>query len=104
MGVYKNYNNALVESEKYESATVISDGEFYRVYIAMSNDDNLTSKLEDYYKSKNIHYYLKKIVLPQEFLATFDNYQKVLLNTSDYDTINKNLLKEYSEVINGVYD
>lgn len=104
VGVYKSYSNALEESKKYESATVINDGDFYRVFIAMANDKDLIMKLESYYKSNNIYYYLKNIVLPDEFLTSFENYQKVLLSTDNIDIVNKNLLKEYSDSINGVYN
>lgn len=104
VGVYKELENAKKEVAKYSSGTIIPDGEFYRIYIAISNNKETINKLKEYYDSKKINYYLKNITIPEDFMSIFTNYQEVLLKTSSYDEVNKNLLKEYSEVINGVYN
>ncbi len=104
VGVFRKLENAQNEVVKYSSGTIIADGEFYRIFIAISNDQETVNKLKEYYDSKKINYYLKNITIPDEFMPTFTNYQEVLLKTTSYDEVNKNLLKEYREVINGVYN
>lgn len=104
VGVYRNLENANKEASKYPSGTIIIDGEFYRIFIAISSNEQVTTKLKNYYDSKKIHYYLKSIVIPDDFMSTFSNYQEVLLKTTSYDEINSKMMKEYSESINGVYN
>lgn len=104
VGVFRKLENAQKEAVKYSSGTIIADGEFYRIFIAISNNQEIVNKLKEYYDSKKINYYLKNITIPDEFMSTFTNYQEVLLKTTSYDEVNKNLLKEYNEVINGVYN
>lgn len=104
VGVFRKLENASQEATKYSSGTIIADGEFYRIFIAISNNQETINKLKEYYDSKKINYYLKNITIPDDFMSTFTNYQEVLLKTTSYDEVNKNLLKEYNEVINGVYN
>ncbi len=104
VGVFRKLENAENEVTKYPSGTIIADGEFYRIFIAISNNQETVNKLKEYYDSKKINYYLKNITIPDEFMSTFTNYQEVLLKTSSYDEVNKNMLKEYREVENGVYN
>lgn len=104
VGVYRNLDNAKKEATKYSSGTIIVDGEFYRVFIAIASSQEIVDKLKEYYDSKKINYYLKNITISDEFMPQFSNYQEVLSKTSSYDEVNKNMLKEYSEAINGVYN
>lgn len=104
VGVYRNLENATKEVTKYPSGTIITDGEFYRIFIAISNNEEVTNKLKEYYESKKINYYLKSIVLSDDFMSTFLNYQEVLLKTTSYDEINSKMMKEYNDSINGVYN
>lgn len=104
VGVFRKLENAQKEAVKYSSGAIIADGEFYRIFIAISNNQEIVNKLKENYDSKKINYYLKNITIPDEFMSTFTNYQEVLLKTTSYDEVNKNLLKEYNEVINGVYN
>lgn len=104
VGVYKDIENAKKEVKKYPSGVIIIDREFYRIFIAISNNSEVINKLKTYYDSKKINYYLKNIVIKDEFVESFNSYQEVLLKTSSYDEVNSSLMKEYSEEINGVYN
>lgn len=96
VGVYQKYDNAKKEAEKYPSGTIIQDGEFYRVYIAIANKE-VSSILEDYYDSQGIIYYVRQISIPDSFLNDFSHYQEILANSKEYDSINQKILKEYNE-------
>lgn len=104
VGVYKSQENAQKEVKKYPSGVIIIDGEFYRIFIALSNNKEVISKLKTYYDTKKINYYLKNIVIKDEFVSAFNSYQEVLLKTTSYDEVNSSLMKEYKEIINGVYN
>lgn len=96
VGVYQQYENAIKEAEKYPSGTIIQDGEFYRVYIAIANKE-VTSILKEYYDHQGVLYYVRQISVPDSFLSDFSHYQEILANTKEYDTINKKILEEYNE-------
>lgn len=102
VGVYHNYDNAVAEQSKYDNAVIIPDGEFYRVYIGLSKEGKETEFLKEYFDSKNYYYYIKRVEIPTTFVDSFVNYQEVLLNTDEIDLINKKILEEYSESLNGV--
>ena len=96
VGVYQKYDNAVKEAEKYPSGTIIQDGEFYRVYIAIANKE-VTAILKEYYDSQGILYYVRQISIPDNFFSDFSHYQEILATTKEYDTVNQKVLKEYNE-------
>lgn len=102
VGVYQNYDNAVKEQAKYDYATIIPDGEFYRVYIGLSKEGIETELLKEYFDNKGYYYYIKKVVIPDSFIDSFKNYQEVLMNTDEIDLMNKKILEEYSKSLNGV--
>ena len=79
--------------------SVIDD--MYYVYIGISLDSSNVNKLQEYYKSKDINTIIKTTTLiDQEFIETLRQYDMVLNNTSDEDTIKeicKQVLSKYKE-------
>ena len=79
--------------------SVIDD--MYYVYIGISLDSSNVNKLQEYYKSKDINTIIKTTTLTdQEFIETLRQYDMVLNNTSDEDTIKeicKQVLSKYKE-------
>ena len=79
--------------------SVIDD--MYYVYIGISLDSSNINKLQEYYKSKDINTIIKTTTLTdQEFIETLRQYDMVLNNTSDEDTIKeicKQVLSKYKE-------
>ena len=79
--------------------SVIDD--MYYVYIGISLDSSNVNKLQEYYKNKDINTIIKTTTLTdQEFIETLRQYDMVLNNTSDEDTIKeicKQVLSKYKE-------
>lgn len=79
--------------------SVIDD--MYYVYIGISLDSSNVNKLQEYYKNKDINTIIKTTTLTdQEFIETLRQYDKVLNNTSDEETIKeicKQVLSKYKE-------
>lgn len=101
VGVYTNYDNAVEKAEEFISGKVISDEELYRVYIAIVKNEELVDKLRAYYDDAKIDYYVKRINIGGEFWADLNKYEELLLhsNSKIFDTINKEILNLYSEVV-----
>lgn len=96
IGVFKNISNANKMASE-ENGIVISDKEYYRVYLTFANNEEVISKLKEYYDSKNINYYLKNIEVSDEFLKKLNEYELLMLNTdqSNYQNIINSIIKEY---------
>lgn len=79
--------------------SVIDD--MYYVYIGISLDSSNVNKLQEYYKNKDVNTIIKTTTLTdQEFIETLRQYDMVLNNTSDEDTIKeicKQVLSKYKE-------
>ena len=79
--------------------SVIDD--MYYVYIGISLDSSNVNKLQEYYKSKDINTIIKTTTLTdQEFIEILRQYDMVLNNTSDEETIKeicKQVLSKYKE-------
>ena len=79
--------------------SVIDD--MYYVYIGISLDSSNVNKLQEYYKNKDIDTIIKTTTLNDlEFIETLRQYDMVLNNTSDEETIKeicKQVLSKYKE-------
>ncbi len=73
----------------------------YYVYIGISLDSSNVDKIQKYYQSKDIDTIVKTTTLTdQEFIASLRQYDMVLNNTDDEDTIKeicKQVLSKYKE-------
>lgn len=99
IGVYTVYDNAIKVSNQ-NNGIVIEDEDKYRVYIAIFKDPEIISTMDNYYKSKGINVYLKKIDAAKEFLTELNKYEILLKESAEIDTIissSKNILKLYGE-------
>ena len=61
VGVFKVYENALKERDKYISSIIVKDKDLYRVYIAIALDNDVKKSYEEYFIKNNINVYAKKI-------------------------------------------
>ena len=100
-GVFTRKENALEASKKYNSSTIVQDGDIYRVYIAILNNEENIKTMKEYFDSKSIKYYLKKEnVRKENYIEEIKKYERLLLQSEEKDTfdaINKQILKTYEE-------
>ena len=73
----------------------------YYVYIGVTLDSNNISKIQEYYKDNNIDTIIKTTTLTdKDLINTLRQYDMVLNNTNDKDTIKeicKQILSKYKE-------
>ena len=100
-GVYSSMES-MQENTAYLTDYIYSViDDMYYVYIGISLDSSNVNKLQEYYKNKDINTIIKTTTLTdQEFIETLRQYDMVLNNTSDEETIKeicKQVLSKYKE-------
>lgn len=95
-GVFKIEENAYNFASNFEVSLVYKDEEYYRVIIGVAYGDDVKNKLEDFFDSLGIQYFLKKLKVENELIATIKSYEEVLIKTTKTEviySINDNMLK-----------
>ncbi len=97
IGAFDTFDNAEKLAEKY-GGLVILDNEKYRVYIAIVNET--LGLIKSYLDEKGLAYYIRTIEVNQDFINKLNDYETLLkvANKNEYDTIIKNILKDYKEL------
>lgn len=103
VAAFKKYENVTKMSKLLSSYLVIQENDLYHIYVGITNNKKNLKKLEEIYTSTGNNIYIKeKIVQNKEFLEYIKNYDFILEETEDKETIlniNKNVLKKYEEVL-----
>ena len=102
-GVFFKKENADSYANTFKNATVVKEGDFYHVYIAILNNPQNINMMKEYFDDENINYYLRKIHIKENnFTAELLKYESILLNSKKGETIdvlNEMILKTYKESI-----
>lgn len=98
-GVYSSMDSMKSNTSNIPDYIYTTIDNMYYVYIGMTlNNENVT-KLQEYYKNKNIPTIVKTTTISDaDFIETLKQYDKVLQETSDADTIKevcKQVLSKY---------
>ena len=101
-GVYKNENVMVENTKKLKNYFYYKEENGYHVIIGIIKNKNLKQKIVDSYKiTENI--YMKGVKTNNsEFLNLLDQYDNLISNTDDKDTIisaEKQVLSKYEELI-----
>ena len=88
VGVFKVYDNALNFSESFENSLIYEDNGLYRVIIGASYHNEAKIKLEEYFTSQNITYYIKEIKMSDSFIEEITNFELILVKTESSEVIN----------------
>lgn len=99
VGVFKNKINALAEAKKY-NGIVHEENNYFRVYIAAYQNDEIITKMKNYYDELGTPYYLRKIKIDKDFLTTINKYERLLENSNDisiYNNLNNLLITKMEE-------
>lgn len=95
VGVFKDYDNALKLSKTYPSGAIYSDNDYYRVIISLCYNLDVKKKLENYFTSKEITYYLKEIRVSKKLIDDITTYETIVLKSDKpeiIDNINNSVL------------
>lgn len=96
VGVFKDYNNALNYEEKFSPSIIYNDSSYYRVIVGVAYSNEAIIKLEEFFQSEGIEYYIKRISVNEELSDSLKNYETVLLKTDSkevIDNINNSMLQ-----------
>ena len=88
VGVFKVYDNALNFSESFENSFIYEDNGLYRVIIGAAYHNEAKIKLEEYFTSQNITYYIKEIKMSDSFIEEITNFELILMKTESSEVIN----------------
>lgn len=88
VGVFKDYDNALNYQNKYSPAIIYEDNSgYYRVIIGLAYHEENKVKLESFFTTLGINYYIKEIKMNEEFTEMLENYETILIKTDKKDVI-----------------
>lgn len=102
-GVYSTMENVLKHTTKLDYYITHHDDKYYRVYIAISqNEDNVT-KLEEHFMAKGNDIYVRELSTNNlEFLELLKQYDLLLASSggdSELLQIEKQVLSKYEELV-----
>ena len=98
IGVFSREENAL-RVAALNKGIVVPDGDLYRVYIAILNDSDAISYMEEFYGSVGINYYLRDISVSNNFLNKIKESQELIksCNEDNCSNIALSILNKYEE-------
>lgn len=93
VGVFKNKDNANNFKNRYETAKVFWDDEYYRVFIGITSENK--EILEGIFNEKNYSYYVKELDVTDELEIEVKKYDELYRQTSEENKslVLKNLLE-----------
>lgn len=106
-GVYSSIESMKKNMSDISEYIYNKENGLYYTYIGISTTKKNIIKLQNYYKSKSLNTYIKEMTTDnQEFVTILKQYDKLLITTSDKQTINticNQELSKYEELVNGEY-
>lgn len=102
-GVYSSSENVKKYTTKLDYYVTDHDGEYYRVYVAITHNKNSVKRLEEYFISKGNDIYVRELTSNNaEFLEVLKQYD-LLLESGSGDAellqIEKQVLSKYEELV-----
>ncbi|MDD4298257.1 MAG: hypothetical protein PHS98_01310 [Bacilli bacterium] len=102
-GVYSTMENVEKYTTKLDYYIVHHDGEYYRVYVAITHNKNNINRLEEYFIKRGNDIYVRELLTNNmEFLEILKQYD-LLLQSSSGDNeliqIEKQVLSKYEELV-----
>lgn len=98
-GVYSSFESMQKNTNSLNEYIYSELDNMYYVYIAMTLDLDIAHKLQEYYKNNNIVTIVKNTTIyDSKFINYLENYDNILKQTNDYDTIKtiqKKILEQY---------
>ncbi len=100
LGVFNDQTKAEALAKSLGGHT-FKEGDLYRVYYAILNNDDNIKFMTGYLDKKGISYYLKSLSVDDEALKDSLEFERVMLKTKDASKldINEQILKIYEGVI-----
>lgn len=102
-GVYSNLDNVKKYTTKLDYYITHHDGNYYRVYAAVTHNKDHVKRLEEYFVSKGNDIYVRELTTNNlEFLELIKQYDLLFASSSkdeELKQIQKQVLSKYEELI-----
>ena len=102
-GVFTDEENATDYANSFKSSTVVKEGDFYRVYLAILSSPESIRVMKEYFEKNNIEYHLRKLDVRENlFTGELLKYENILMSSkmdSTLDAINQMILEKFEESI-----
>lgn len=102
-GVYSTTENVLKYTTKLDHYITHHDDKYYRVYVAISQNEDNVAKLEEYFVAKGNDIYVRELSTNNlEFLELLKQYDLLLASNgggSELLQIEKQVLSKYEELV-----
>lgn len=102
IGVYSSLAKMKNAFSNYEKYLYIKNDDGYHLYVGVTKDKEIASKIKEHYEKKGYSIYVKESILENEtFLSVLGEYDKIINITSpkDIEEIEKIVLSNYKEMV-----
>lgn len=101
VGVYEN-ENQLKKFNDYNKYLYLKDDQGYHLYVGISKNEEVVSKIKELYKKDGYSIYVKEsIESNKSFLSILSEYDKIIgaLTDNDVKEIEKIIISNYKEMV-----
>ncbi len=103
VGAYKDYNNLSEATKNYENYIVRKEEGLYKIFIGVTKDEKVLSKLLSIYLDGRDNYKKVLKITNEEFVQNLTIYDNIIKHTDNKENINlvvKSSLKELDKLLN----
>lgn len=102
IGVYSSEEKMKSSFKNYEDLLYISSDDGYHLYVGITKDKQIASRIKEYYEKDGYSIYVKENILDnKQFLSILGEYDKIIDITSESDIpeIEKIVISNYKEMV-----
>lgn len=102
IGVYSSEEKMASSFENYDKFLYIEKDDGIHLYVGITKDKEIASRIKDYYEKKGYSIYIKESILDnQSFLSIISEYDKIIGITGDNDLkgIEEIVISNYKEMV-----
>lgn len=102
IGVYSSEEKMKLSFKNYDKFLYIEKDDGIHLYVGITKDKEIASRIKDYYEKKGYSIYIKESILDnQSFLSVLGEYDKIIGITGDNDLkgIEEIVISNYKEMV-----
>lgn len=102
IGVYSSEEKMASSFKNYDKFLYIEKDDGIHLYVGITKDKEIASRIKDYYEKKGYSIYIKESILDnQSFLSILGEYDKIIGITGDNDLngIEEIVISNYKEMV-----
>lgn len=102
-GIYSDIDSMKKDFEKIDNYLYLNENNAYHLYVGLTKNVKIASKIKDYYKNKGNNIYIKeKYINNPEFTTLLGEYDKIIdisSKESDIEIIQRVVIESYKELL-----